>query len=43
MEVKSHELCVSELPFLPIPQDIKQSVVIKLSQGVASEHILDGM
>ena len=34
---QGHELCVS-VPFLPIPQRIKQS--IKLSLGVTSECIL---
>ena len=48
MEVKyisahqGHELGVSELPYLPLPQSIKDSVAIKLSQGVTSERILDG-
>ena len=34
---QGHELCVSELPFLQISQSIKQSVAIKVSQGVTSE------
>ena len=33
---------MSELPYLPLPQSIKDYVAIKLSQGVTSECILDG-
>ena len=37
-----HELGVCELPYLPLPQSVKESVSIKLSQGIPSERILDG-
>lgn len=37
-----HELGVCEIPFLPLPPSVKESVAIKLSQGVPSERILEG-
>lgn len=37
-----HELGVCELPHLPLPQSVKESVAIKLNQGIPPERILDG-
>lgn len=37
-----HELGVCELPYLPLPQSVKESVAIKLSQGIPPDRILDG-
>ena len=33
-----HELGVCELPFLPLPPSVKESVAIKISQGIPSER-----
>ena len=37
-----HELGTCQLPYLPIPQSVKESVAIKLSQGIPAERIMDG-
>ena len=37
-----HEVGVCEIPHLPLPPSVKESVAIKLSQGIPSEWILDG-
>ena len=36
------ELGICELPYLPLPQGVKESVAITLSQGIPPERILDG-
>ena len=37
-----HELGLCELSCLPLPPSVKESVAIKLSQGIPPERILDG-
>ena len=37
-----HELGTSELPFLTVPKSIKESISLKLSQGVPIQRIMDG-
>lgn len=37
-----HELGTCQLPFLPIPHSVKESVAIKLNQGILAERIMDG-
>ena len=38
-----HELGTSELQFLPLPESTKQAVSQKISLGIPTERILDGI
>ena len=38
-----HELGTSELQFLPVPESAKQAVFQKISLGIPTERILDGI
>ena len=38
-----HDLGTCELPFLPIPHGVRETVAIKLSQGIPAERIMDGI
>ena len=38
-----HELGTHELPFLPLPESTKEAVSRKISQGVPTPRILEGM
>ena len=38
-----HELGTSELRFLPLPENTKQAVSQKISLGIPTERILDGI
>ncbi len=39
----NHKLCASELPHLPMPQSAMDEVAFKVSRGIASDRILEGM
>lgn len=38
-----HKLGPSELPYLPLPKSTKQTVALKLSQGIPAERIIEGL
>ena len=38
-----HELGPSQLPFLPLPKSTKELIAAKLSLGVSSDRIIEGM
>lgn len=39
----NHELGAKELPHLPLPDSVKKEVALKVSKGIPSERIQDGM
>lgn len=38
-----HNVTNSELIFLPLPNSTKEAVSVKLSQGISTERIVNGM
>ena len=39
----AHELGTSELPHLPLPKGVKEEVALKISMGIPSERIMEGI
>ena len=39
----AHELGTSELPHLPLPKGVKEEVALKISTGIPSERIMEGI
>ena len=39
----NHDLSLSQVKFLPLPKDTKDSIAIKLNLGIPIDRILDGM
>ena len=39
----NHELCTSELQYLPLPQSSMDGVALKVSRGIATERIMGGL
>ena len=39
----AHELGTSELPHLPLPKGVKEEVALKISMGIPSEQIMEGI
>ena len=37
-----HELGSSQLPYLPLPNSTKETVALKISQGITPGRIIDG-
>ena len=38
-----HELGADQLPYLPLPTSTKETISVKVSQGIPSERITDGI
>ena len=38
-----HELGANQLPYLPLPTSTKETIRVKVSQGIPSERITDGI
>ena len=39
----NHDLSLAQAKFLPLPEDVKDGVAIKLNTGIPIDRILDGM
>ena len=39
----NHDLSLAQVKFLPLPQDVKDGIAIKLNVGIPIDRILDGM
>ena len=39
----NHDLSLSQVKFLPLPKETKDSIAIKLNLGIPIDRILDGM